>query len=113
MSIRALNDLTDYRRFFTKPNHPRHRMYEALRSYFIEGRPSEEVARAFGYSVGSFRVMCHHFKRDPSQEFFISTRPGPRSQPKKNAARERAIELRKKNHSVYEISTILKAEKIA
>jgi transposase len=88
-------------------------MYEALRSYFVDGRPSEEVAKAFGYSVGSFRVMCHHFKRDSRKEFFISTRPGPRHQPKKNAAKARVIELRKKNHSVYEISLLLKEEKIA
>lgn len=85
-------------------------MYEALRSYFIDGRPSEEVAKAFGYTVGSFQVMCHHFRRDPLKEFFVATRPGPKAQPKKSAARERAIELRKKNYSVYEISIVLKDE---
>ncbi len=87
-------------------------MYEALRSYFIDGRSSEEVAKAFGYTVGSFQVMCHHFRHDPLKEFFITTRPGPRAQPKKSAARERAIELRKKNRSVYEISIVLKEEGI-
>jgi len=95
-----------------EPNNPKHRMYEALRSYFIEGRSSVEAAKAFGYSVGSFRVMCHHFRRDPKKEFFISTKPGPRHQPKKSAAKARVIDLRKQNHSVYEISLILKDEKI-
>jgi len=56
-------------------------MYEALRSYFIDGRSSEEVAKAFGYTVGSFQVMCHHFRRDPLKEFFVATRPGPKAQP--------------------------------
>src|SRR5882672_2339290 len=83
-------------------------MYEALRAYFIDGRSSREVARAFGYTAGSFQVLCHHFRRDPNPVFFTSTRPGPRSQPKKSAARELIIELRKQNHSVYEISEALK-----
>jgi transposase len=83
-------------------------MYEALRAYFIEGRRSKEVARDFGYSVGSFQVLCHHFRRDPNPTFFVSPHPGPRSQPKKSAARELIINLRKQNHSVYEISETLK-----
>jgi transposase len=83
-------------------------MYEALRAYFVEGRKAEEVARAFGYSVGSFHVLCHHFRRDSNPVFFASARRGPRSQPKKSAARDMIIELRKKNYSVYEISETLK-----
>jgi hypothetical protein len=86
-------------------------MYEALRAYFVEGRPSHEVAEAFGYTPGSFQVLCHHFRRDPDPAFFTSTRPGPRTQPKKSAAREAIIELRKQNHSVYEISEALKERK--
>lgn len=83
-------------------------MYEALRAYFVEGRKAEEVAGAFGYSVGSFHVLCHHFRRDPAPVFFASTRRGPRSQPKKSAARDVIIDLRKRNYSVYEISETLK-----
>ena len=83
-------------------------MYEALRAYFIEQRPSAEVARSFGYTTGSFQVLCHHFRRDLDPVFFVSTQPGPRSQPKKSAARDLIVELRKQNHSVYEISEALK-----
>ena len=86
-------------------------MYEALRSYFVEGRPSAEVAHDFNYSPGSFQVLCHHFRRDPNPIFFVSTRPGPRSQPKKSAARDLIVRLRKQNHSVYEISETLKEQK--
>ena len=86
-------------------------MYEALRSYFVEGRPSAAVARDFNYSPGSFQVLCHHFRRDPHPIFFVSTRPGPRSQPKKSAARDLIVRLRKQNHSVYEISEALKEQK--
>jgi hypothetical protein len=82
-------------------------MYEALRAYFLEGRPSHEVAREFGYTPGSFRVLCHAFRRDPDPRFFISPSPGPREQPKKAKAHDLVIALRKQNHSVYEIAAAL------
>lgn len=85
-------------------------MYEALRAFFVEGRASKEVARAFGYTVGSFQVLCHHFRRDPNPVFFASPRHGPTSQPKKSAARDLIIRLRKQNWSVYEISQALKEQ---
>jgi hypothetical protein len=101
-------DISAIRDFFLAPRHPRQRQYEALRAFFIENRPAKEVARAFGYSVGSFHVMCHHFRRDPDPVFFCSPRRGPRSQPKKSAARDLVVQLRKQNYSVYEISHTLK-----
>jgi hypothetical protein len=110
---RQPNKLRDPRRFFLEPASPKQRQYEALRAYFIEQRPSAEVARDFGYTPGSFQVLCHHFRRDPDAVFFVSPRPGPRHQPKKSAAREIIIELRKRNHSVYEISQALKERQLA
>ena len=83
---------------------------QALRAYFIDELPSAEVAEAFNYSPGSFQVLCHHFRRDADPNFFVSTRPGPRSQPKKSAARDLIVRLRKQNHSVYEISDALKEQ---
>lgn len=112
MRLEAPKDISQCRRFFLEPQDARHRIYEALRAYFVEGRKAQEVARAFGYSVGSFHVLCHHFRRDMDPVFFVSTKKGPRSQPKKSAARDMIIELRKKNHSVYEISEMLKDRNI-
>ena len=103
----------DPRRFFLEPSSPKQRQYEALRAFFVEQRPSAEVARAFGYSPGAFQVMCHHFRRTADPQFFINSRPGPRLQPKKSAARELIIELRKANHSVYEISQALKERSLS
>jgi hypothetical protein len=88
-------------------------MYEALRAYFFEGHPSQEVARAFGYSPGAFRVLCHQFRRDPHPQFFLAAARGPRTQPKKSKARALALALRKQNHSVYEISEVLKGQGMA
>lgn len=110
MVIETLNRLTDQIGFFTKPSNSRQRMYEALRCYYVEKKSSAEAARAFGYTPGAFRVLCHKFTHGPAMNFFVETRPGPQSQPKKSQAKRRAVDLRKTNHSVYEISEILKSE---
>jgi len=109
--IRAPLSLSKLRRFFLQPQLPRQRQYEALRAFFIEGKPAKEVARSFGYSPGSFHVLCHHFRRDPKPAFFLSPRRGPQTQPKKSAARDLIVQLRKQNHSVYEISHALKEQR--
>ncbi len=110
MTLDKPKELSIVRRFFLQPASPKQRQYEALRAYFIEGRPAPEVAVAFGYSTGAFHVLCHHFRRDPAPAFFVSPRHGPQSQPKKSAARDHIVRLRKQNHSVYEISQQLKEQ---
>lgn len=112
MSIGALDDLTSCRRFFQVPATARQRQYEALRAYFLEGKPSAEVARQFGYTPGSFRLLCHHFRKGDLPDFFSAPRPGPREQPKKGRAFEQVVALRKRNYSVYEISQALKEQGI-
>jgi len=106
--IGAPKDLITGRQFFLESTHPKQRQYEALRAYFVEGRSSQEAARAFGYSVGSFRVLCHHFRREAQPEFFVTPRHGPQTQPKKAAAQDTIVALRKQNYSVYEISETLR-----
>src|SRR5712691_6688445 len=108
MPIGAPKTITECRRFFVEPASAKQRQYEALRAYFVEESDSAEAARRFGYTPGAFRVMCHHFRRDPDPIFFASPRPGPRIQPRKSAAREEIVSLRKRNYSVYEISEALK-----
>lgn len=112
MLIGAPKELSQLRRFFLQPHFPKHRQYEALRAFVVEGRPAKDVARAFGYSLNAFYVLCHHFRRDPRPVFFVSPRHGPQAQPKKSAARQLIVQLRKQNHSVYEISHTLKERQI-
>jgi transposase len=81
-----------------------------LRAFYLEGLPSAEVARRFGYSPGAFRVRCHDFRRGVLPEFFATAHPGPRQQPKKSRAHEQIVALRKRNYSVYEISRALKEQ---
>jgi transposase len=109
MAIKQLKQVTDPRRFFLEPISPRHRMYEALRAFFLGERSAQDVARAFGYAYGALRNLASRFRKDPTPElFFAAPRHGPQAQPKKSAARELIVDLRKKNYSVYDISAVLK-----
>jgi transposase-like protein len=110
VAIRTQDNITKLRRFFSEPTSPRQRQYEALRAYFFEQHPSAEVAKRFGYTPGTFRVLCHTFRRGKLSEFFSVGQPGPRAQPKKSAAIEQIVALRKRNYSIYEISAELKAQ---
>src|SRR6266852_485378 len=112
MPLGAPKSLSTCKRFFLHATSPKQRQYEALRAYYVDERPATAVARDFGYSPGAFHVMCHHFRRQAAPVFFASPRPGPRGQPKKSAARESIIALRKRNHSIYEISAALKARQL-
>lgn len=107
MSKTPSNRLTDPAQAFLQPKSPAHRQYEALRAYFVEKRPSSEVARQFGYTPGSFRVLCSDFRRDVSRQFFVDAQPGPKEAPKSDRVRDRVIALRKTNLSIYDISRSL------
>src|SRR5438132_7390447 len=102
--------LTQPERIFLEPTDATHRQYEALRAYFVEGLPSHEVAKRFGYTPGSFRVLCHQFRQNPQRPFFIQPRKGPHRAPKRDAVRDQVIAMRKQNFSIYDISEALKAE---
>src|SRR5438132_9930827 len=102
--------LTELERVFLEPADPTHRQYEALRAYFVEGLPSHEVAKRFGYTPGSFRVLCHQFRQHPHRPFFIQPRKGPHHALKRDPVRDHVMTLRKQNFSIYDISEALKAE---
>ena len=101
--------ITDEARFFLEPASAAQRQYEALRAYFIDGASTEEVAECFGYTQGSFRVLCHHFRRE-KPDFFRELKHGPRTQPKKGAVRELILAMRKQNLSIYDIGSTLKGK---
>ena len=103
------DDLTPEQRFFLEPGTTAQRQYEALRAYFVDGVSTAEVSKRFSYTPGSFRVMCHHFRRD-KPEFFQELKRGPQSQPKKSAVRELIVAMRKQNLSVYDIESALKTK---
>lgn len=88
---------------FTQPTVPAHRRYEALRAYFVEDLAAAQVAERFGYTTGSVQTLISQYRASDPGEFFAVSRPGPRTQPRKDAARERAILLRRQRHGIEEI----------
>jgi transposase len=104
MSNSALTKLT---KIFLEPVNSTHRQYEALRAYYVEGLPSAEAAKRFGYTPGSFRVLCHEFAKNPQRQFFLTPAKGPQASPKVDKVREEVIALRKQNLSIYDISRTL------
>ena len=107
MSNSSVERITDYAPFFLEASNPTHRQYEALRAYFVDHLPSQQVAQRFGYTQGSFRVLCHQFRQDPHRKFFLSPQRGPQSAPKKDRLRDEIIALRKQNLSIYDIHDAL------
>ena len=108
MPIGRAKDLSDIRRFFLEPQSAKHRQYEALRAFYVDGVPPPLVAEQFGYTPGSFQQLCHRFRHEGDPVFFVEPPKGRRPDPKRRAAREQIVALRKQNHSVYEISEALK-----
>lgn len=100
----------DLAQAFLSPQNATQRQYEALRAYFVELQPGPEVAQRYGYTLGSLHQLVHQFRCQPSRQFFINTpRPGAKAD---DTIRQRIIQLRKQNQSIYDISEALKKEDI-
>jgi transposase len=96
---------------FLSPQCPLQRQYEALRAYLVEGVPAAEAAARFGYSTATLYSLCRDL-RAGRLRFFRATRPGPKRALMRDSVRERAIALRKRNYSVYDIQAQLRAQGI-
>src|ERR1700730_15856417 len=94
-------------RRFLEPSNSTHRQYEALRAFFVDRVPSAEAAARFGYTPGSFRVLVHQFRSEPSRDFFVPTARQGRPPGKRKRLREQVVALRKQNLSVHDISRAL------
>src|SRR4029077_18284812 len=113
MIISTKDGLTDRQaaQFFAATDSPLQRQYEALRADLIDQLPPAEVARRFGYSPGSFRVLCHQFRHESEyrDRFFSATRSGPQHAPARDRVRDLVVAMRKRYLSVYDIQRELAA----
>ena len=107
MDYSVRKKITGLARSFLIPSSPTHRQYEALRAFFVDHLPAQEAAKHFGYTYGSFRILCHEFRQNPQRLFFQSPPKGPRHAPKRDPVRERIIALRKQNYSLQDIHRAL------
>lgn len=98
---------------FTTPRHPSQRRYEALRAYHVEGASAQQIAERLGYTRASVETLVRDYRKGRLGDLgslFAMPRPGPKSQPKKDAARGRVIELRRARHGIEEIVQTLARE---
>jgi transposase len=105
--------LTHLAQRFLQPRNATHRAYEALRAFCVERLSARAAAARFGYTPASFRVLVHRFRQNPGRDFFLLPARGPHVAPKKDAARDAIIRLRKQNLSIYDISRALAHDGLA
>ena len=104
----------DHHDFFLTPTNPIQKLYEALRAFYVDRLPANDVAQKFGWSTNYFnklRSQFHHtlLSDDPPQ-FFVEKNPGPTPLKVEAAVKERIITLRKKAYSIQDIQAILQAQ---
>src|SRR2546421_7497481 len=95
--------------YFTSPDDPAQRRYEALRTYFVDGESAEEAGARFGYSRATVYQMATDLRAGKA-EFFVSSKPGPKGPRKTATLRDRVLSLRALDKSVKEIADALSAE---
>jgi len=98
--------------FFLSPALVTHKQYEALRMYFVENRPAQEVAAHFGYTYRAFTSLVASFRDKLSDDatgsfFFVEYRPGRKVSSNTNEVKSLIIEMRKKYYSVPDIKVAL------
>jgi hypothetical protein len=105
-------DSTNGRRgaaYFLRPGTPQQRQYEAVRAFEVERLPAEEAGARFGYSAATVYALSREL-RAGRLELFEPRKRGPQKAPKREAVRQRVVELRKQNYSVYDIQRALRSE---
>lgn len=99
--------------FFLNPTDPMQKRYEALRSAFVDNLTDAQAANKYGYTLYSFKSLKRDAKNFSASNFFCKLNKGPKGQQNKTlTAKDRMIELRKRNFSVPEICEKLKNEGI-
>jgi hypothetical protein len=100
--------------FFLKPQNPIHKQYEALRTFYVEGRTAAEAARTFGFSESYFNKLRTLFHQrvlgNEPPAFFVEHQPGPKPKAVELSTTEMIIALRKQNYSILDIRAALDAK---
>src|SRR5437899_1368260 len=103
--------------FFQNPQSVTQKQYDALRLFYLENKPANEIAAQFGYTISAFYSLIRDFKlfistsEHPTQRFFIDLQPGPKQKKLTNEINDLIILLRKKYLAVSDIKSILDAQK--
>ena len=101
------------KQYFLKPKTARHRQFEALRAFYVEGLSAAEAAEKFGYTLSTFYSMVRDFKSTlnvhQDDPFFSPSIPGRKPKDMTGELKQLIISLRKKYLSVPDITSILQS----
>ena len=98
------------------PQSPEQKKYDALRAYYLDHMPADEVAASFGFTPGYFKKIRSDFRgelkagRNP---FFQIKKSGPKERTTNQETINQIVSLRKKNHSIQDIRSMLAAQNIS
>jgi hypothetical protein len=111
-----VNSMHDHSQFFLNPTYTTHKLYESLRMFYVDHIPSKDISQKFGWSEKYFNKIRYHFHQaliqDNPPQFFIQTKPGSKEIEIEHLLKEKIIELRKTNHSIQDIQSILNSQSI-
>lgn len=89
---------------FQQPVNPVHRRFEVCRAYFLEALSAPAIGKKFDLHFGTVQAIVRDFAANADlNQFFITTRPGRKTSPKREAIAELAAELRRQGQTLSEI----------
>ena len=100
----AFTTIPDPLQFFRRPRHPLHRLYEALRAYYVDDLTAVEVARRYGYTPDSVRVLAVKFAHGKMAPFFRDSIRGRQPAPPDESLRKLVLSLRAQQLSILDIA---------
>ena len=101
----------ELKQLFAQPGNSVHRRFEVCRAYFLEQQTAQVIADRMTMHVGTIQAIVRDFAANPDlRQFFIVTKPGRKSSPKRQAVRQRAEQLRREHHSLGQIQQQLQQE---
>src|SRR3990167_466786 len=99
--------------YFTQPENSRQRQYEALKAFYCDKLPSDEVVEKFGFSRLYFNKLRHQFIKNLEHEinpFFEDKKTGPKQRRTDQTIVEIVVALRKQNYAITDIRAALHAK---
>jgi hypothetical protein len=89
---------------FRNPALVAHRNYEICKAYYSDDVPAVELARRYSLHPDTVRAIVRDFASNPDlAPFFLASRPGPCSAPKRDLLAEEVARLRSQDLSLGEI----------
>lgn len=100
--------------YFADNSNINKKKYDALRAFFYEKRPAEEVAENIGYSLSALYSLTRDFRKqlrkDPDGDIFFKSPSLGRKKRNAPGLDEIIVDLRKQNFSAEEIVGIVNAK---